>query len=248
MKRTILMSVLFLLVLLTSVVVHVPASLVFRYVPPVDGLDIDGVTGTVWNGKAANFRWQGQPLGAINWQFNALKLLMGNADLAVRLYGVPGFSARGNVGYGLGGAYASDLLFSMPAHFVQSFIPYPLPVSLTGQFDLTLRDYQLQQPFCDVLDGTLAWSQGNVMSPMGAVDPGLVMANLSCDAGSVLVNGDSDSEAIQTEFSLSLSPDQQYSVSGWFIPGDGLPAGMKSQLGWLGAPDSEGRYRLSFNG
>ncbi|WP_028024309.1 type II secretion system protein N [Enterovibrio calviensis] len=248
MKRTVLMSIVFVLVLLTSVVVHTPASFVFRYIPPVNGLEVNGVSGTIWNGVASDFRWQGQSLGAVNWEFNPLALLTGKADLGVRVSGVPGFSARGNLGYGFSGVYASQLLISAPAHFVQSFIPYPLPVSLKGQFDLTLRDYQLQQPFCDVLDGTLAWSQGSVDSPMGSVEPGLVMAQLTCDTGSVLVSGDSDSEALETEFNLSLSPDQQYSVSGWFIPGDALPQGIKGQLGWLGAPDGEGRYRLSFNG
>ncbi|KXF82537.1 type II secretion system protein N [Enterovibrio coralii] len=248
MKRTIIMSLLFVLVLLVSAIVHIPASFVVRYMPPVQGLQLGAVSGTLWNGTAANLNWQGQPLGKLNWQFNLMPLLTGKADVAIRLSGVPGLSARGNVGYGLSGAYANNLLFSTSANVVQSFIPYPMPVSLAGQFDLTLRDYLFTKPFCDVLEGNVAWSQGSVTSELGTVDPGLVVADLTCDDGRLSLNGGSKSDALETEFSLLLSPDQRYNMNGWFVPGDALPQSMRGALSFVGQPDEEGRYRLSFSG
>ncbi|USH02347.1 type II secretion system protein N [Grimontia kaedaensis] len=249
MKRVILWSFLFLVVLVGSAVVHIPANLVLRQLPPIQGLELSGVSGTLWNGSAAKFSWQGQPMGTLKWQFNPLKLFTGKADVDLRLSGTPGLSARGNVGYSLGGIYANNLLLSASANIVQSFIPYPLPVSLSGQFDLTVRDYLFaQQPFCEVLAGNLAWSQGNVASPIGTIEPGLVVAQLSCNEGQLVLDGDSASDAIETEFNISLSPDQRYSLNGWFAPGDDFPEGMRGQLGFLGNPDSEGRYRLSFSG
>ncbi|MDD1783590.1 type II secretion system protein N [Enterovibrio sp. ZSDZ35] len=249
MKRTLIMSFLFILVLLVSAVVHTPASLVFRYIPPIQGLQLGTIGGTIWNGTASNVTWQGQPLGKLNWQFNLLPLFTGNADVAMRLSGVKGISARGNIGYGLAGAYANNLLFSTSANVVQSFIPYPLPVSLAGQFDLTVRDYLFTKtPFCDTLQGNIAWSQGSVTSELGTVDPGLVVADLACDEGRLSIKGGSDSDALETEFSLLLSPDQRYNMNGWFVPGNALPQSMRGALSFMGQPDSEGRYRLSFSG
>ncbi|WP_281545920.1 type II secretion system protein N [Grimontia sp. SpTr1] len=249
MKRVILWSVLFLVVLISSAVVHIPANLVVRYLPPMQGLALSGVSGTLWNGSASNFTFQGREMGALKWQFNPLKLFTGKADVELRLSGSPGLSARGNLGYSLGGLYANNLLVSASANVVQSFIPYPMPVSLSGQFDLTVRDYLFnQQPFCESLAGNLAWSQGNVASPIGTIEPGLVVAQLSCNEGQLVMDGDSASDAIETDFNISLSPDQRYSLNGWFAPGETFPESMRGQLGFLGTPDSEGRYRLSFSG
>lgn len=249
MKRVILWSVLFFVVFITSAIVHLPANLVVKSLPKMPGLALNGVTGTLWNGAAAGLNWQGKPMGSLKWQFNPLKLFTGKADVDVRLSGKPGLSARGNVGFGFSGLYANNLLVTTSAQNVQSFIASPIPVTLSGQFDLTVRDYLYKQkPFCEVLAGNLAWSQGNVVSPVGAIDPGVVVAQLSCNDGQLVIKGDSKSEAIETEFNVSLSPDQQYSLSGWFVPGKTFPEDMRRQLGFLGNPDSEGRYRLSFSG
>lgn len=249
MKRVILGLVLFLVVFITSAIVHFPANLVVKNLLQVPGISLNGITGTLWNGVAAGVNWQGRPMGSLKWQFNPLKLFTGKVDVDVRLSGNAGLSARGNVGYGLAGVYANNLLVTTSAQVVQSFIAYPIPVTLSGQFDLTVRDYLFnQKPFCEVLAGNLAWSQGNVVSPIGSIDPGVVVAQLSCNDGQLVINGDSKSDAIETEFNVSLSPDQQYSLDGWFVPGKTFPEDMRRQLGFLGNPDSEGRYRLSFSG
>ncbi len=245
MKGKMFTGLVFVVLLVTSVVVHIPASFALRYLPSSTGADFSGVSGTLWNGSVKQFTWQGQPLGTLNWTLNVLPLFTGKADVSVRLAG-SGLSARGSVGYGFDGVFAKQLLLSAPASFIQSYVPYPLPVGLSGQFDITVRDYLMSEPFCDTLDGNIAWSQGSVSSPLGNVDPGLVVADVTCDEGSLVLNGDSKSDALQSEFTLSLDPSQRYKIDGWFIPGDALPDSMKNQLSWLGKPDNEGRYRLSF--
>lgn len=248
MKRKLLWGVIFGLVLVTSAIVHLPASLAMRYMPAVQGLTLGAASGTVWQGSIAQVVWQGKTLGALKWRFNPLALLSGKADLAVRLSGNSEVSARGNIGYGLGGLYANDLLASASAPFVQSLLPSPLLVGLQGQFDLTVRDYQISTPLCQQLAGNLAWTQGNVTSPLGNVDPGVAMAALSCDNGNVVVSGDSQSPSVESAFTLTLTPAYGYRLSGWFVPGTAFPEGIRGQLGFLGQPDNQGRYRFSFNG
>ncbi|WP_223824366.1 type II secretion system protein N [Candidatus Enterovibrio escicola] len=231
-----------------SVVTHIPASFALRYLPATPKLYFQEVLGTVWKGSAQALRWQGTPLGILNWQFNLWSLFTGNVEVETHLSGILGLSAHGNLGYGVKGIYANNFLLSAPATFVQSFIPYPVPVSLSGQFDLTVQEYQLNEPFCDTLKGYLTWSRGNVVSQLGMVNPGHVIVTLSCDTGSLVLNGRSESDALRSEFNVSLDPNQRYEVNGWFINGEALPEGIKDQLGWLGKPDNEGRYRLSFSG
>ncbi|ATF09487.1 type II secretion system protein N [Candidatus Enterovibrio altilux] len=238
-------SVVFVLVLLISVIAHIPANFALRYIPQIPGLEFHSISGTVWNGTVQEFRWQSQSFGNLHWTFNWLSVLIGNAGVSLCLSGLPGLSGCGNVGYEINGLYVSNLFLSVPATFIQPYVPYTLPVNLSGQFDLAIRNYTFKKAFCDTLDGRLVWSQSNIITPLSEVDYGLIAAKLSCNEGHLVIASDNESGALRTKFNVVFNPDQHYSINGWFIPGEELPEGIKSQLSWLGQLDNEGRYKLN---
>lgn len=247
MKR-VFFGVFFVLILLISAAAHLPAHIALGFISPLPGIKLDGLSGTIWNGSAASFHFQGKSLGSLDWEFNFFPLVTGKLDLSVGLSGVAGLSVNGHIGYGFSGIYANDLRLLVPASTISPFLPAPVPVGLSGRFELLVRDYQMSKPLCNTLDGNLTWSQAQVVTPIGTVELGPVVAQLSCKAGSVVATGKSKSEAIETEFSVSLAPNKKIKAEGLIKPGMALPEGLKSQLNWLGEPDNEGRYQLNFNG
>lgn len=244
----VLLSFLFVVTLLISVMAHLPAHVGLGFILPLPGIKLDGLSGTVWNGSAASFHVQDQSIGSLDWEVNFLRLFLGKADLTVRLSGVSGLSADGHIGYGLSGAYANDLRLSLSANMISDYLPVPIPVSLSGKVKVVVNEYLVNNPLCNTLNGTLTWSQAQVISPIGTAELGPVTANLSCKSGNIVMKGKSNSDAIETEFNVSLAPNQQIEVDGLLKPGEALPESLKSQLKWLGEPDSEGRYQLNFNG
>lgn len=247
MRPSALTVIFFILIFMISAIVHVPASFVYGYVPKIKDFDISGLSGTLWDGSATNLTFQGHPLGNFDWTFNPMALLVARIELNIQLAGVKHLSARGVVGYGLNGYYASNLKVVAPSELFQSFVPYPYPIDLSGPVEANIVSYEIERPICSALSGNVTWP-GKMGSPLGAVDFGLAMAKLSCHEGAIVLNGESGSDAIQTDFTLKMGPKNgNWSINGWLIPGKALSSSLRTQLGWLGKPDKEGRYMYNFS-
>lgn len=247
MKKVIL-SVLFFFTLLISVIIHIPAHIALNYLPPIPGIKYSGISGSVWNGQAASLHWQDLSLGSLSWNFNFISIFMGKIDVSVDLKGVAGLSGDGHIGYSFNGVYVDNLRFFTPASIVKNFISMPFPVDLSGKFKLSVQNYQANKPLCNLLNGNLIWDNAQIVTPIGTIDPGPASATFSCKAGNVVAKSRSKSEAIETEFDVSLSPNASYILNGYLKPGPTLSPDLKNQLKWLGSPDAKGRYQIDFSG
>ncbi|WP_000816416.1 type II secretion system protein N, partial [Vibrio cholerae] len=117
MKRAAGYGLLFSTVLMTSVVVHLPAQVALSPLPLPEGLELTGIEGTLWQGQAAQVRWQGMSLGDLNWDLHLSALLLGQLEADIRFGRGSSTQLRGKgvLGIGLSGPYADDFLLSLPA-------------------------------------------------------------------------------------------------------------------------------------
>ncbi|MGF1759067.1 type II secretion system protein N [Photobacterium sagamiensis] len=250
MKFKLALGTTFGAVLIGSLIAHVPASWLWQQMPPVKGLMVAGISGTPWQGVASQVRWQEQNLGRVQWDMSLAALLTGKASFAVR-FGKGSdlaFDGRGTVGYGTSGAFAENLLVSVPAQNILKYARAPIPATVTGNLELTVRDYQYQAPYCSALDGSLAWTSANIRSPLGEINPGPVIADLGCEQGQLTAQASQSSADISSDWQASLAVNQSYSLNGWFKPGAEFPPQLGQQLKWLGNPDSKGRYKIAYSG
>ncbi|UTV27626.1 type II secretion system protein N [Photobacterium atrarenae] len=250
MKYKLLVSFSFVVVLVASLIAHVPISWVWQQMPQVRGLTLSGLDGTPWQGSAAQIVWQGQNFGRVQWQMDIAALLSAQAAFDVRFGQGSDLNliGRGRVGYRAEGPFAENLLVSLPAQQAMAYARVPVPISLAGNLELTVRDYQYQAPFCDTLNGTLAWTSGGITTPMGALNPGSALADLSCAQGKVVASANQSSPDVSSQWQAELTPSRQYVLNGWFKPGAAFPAQLGQQLKWLGNPDPKGRYQLNYRG
>ncbi|MGF1700997.1 type II secretion system protein N [Photobacterium makurazakiensis] len=250
MKYKILLGTSFSAVLVASLVAHIPASWLWQQAPKVQGLDVSGVSGTPWQGTASQVRWQGMNLGRLQWDMRVFSLLTGKVKLDVRFGqgSEMNLAGRGMVGYGSSGPVAENLLVSLPARQVMNYVPMTVPVAITGNLELTLRNYQFAAPYCSELDGALAWTSGEVSSPLGAINPGPVIADLSCEQGSLVAQLEQASADVSSEWTATLSQGNAYALTGWFKPGAEFPPQLAAQLKWLGNPDPKGQYKINNSG
>ncbi len=251
MKRVVLYVVIFLSFFSVSLLMGLPVSWALQQSPNVRGLDIQGAQGTVWQGQASNVRWQGQNLGEVNWDFQWSALLAGKAELALRFGRGSDMDARGRgfVGYGLfDGAYVKNMVASVPASKVTDQIRLPVPIGVDGQLELNIHHATYAPPWCAEGDGTLVWSTSSIQSPLGSLDLGPVVANLSCKDSVLTASGEQQSPQVSAAFSAELMPNQRYSTKAWFKPGAEFPAAMAEQLQWLGQPNTQGQYEFDYKG
>ena len=84
MKFKLAIGVSFGAVFIASLVTHLPASWLWQSAPKIQGLAIEGISGTPWQGSAANVRWQNQPFGRLQWDMQLGRLLQGELAFNVR--------------------------------------------------------------------------------------------------------------------------------------------------------------------
>jgi general secretion pathway protein N len=249
-KRIIGYLILFVLVMSISVLSHAPASFVYKHLPKVRGLQVTGLSGTIWHGQAQAVRWRGRSFGQVNWQFAPGRLLAGKLEYALRFGKGSDMQLRGKgqAGLGMNGPYAENLHASLPAANLVQFSPMPVPAEVQGQLELTLRSYHYAAPWCGEADGTLVWSGSRVDSMLGTLELGTILADVRCQDNQLSAGSDHDSPQASGAFSAELNTSRQYSLDAWFKPGAEFPPGMQAQLKWLGSPDGQGRYPFVFSG
>lgn len=250
MKFKLAVGASFGVVFIASLVAHVPASWLWQHAPKINGLSLEGITGTPWQGSAGNVRWQNKPFGHLQWNMRMSRLLQGELAFDVRFGKGSEFHLQGQglVGYNSDGPFAEKLLLSMPADQAIAQAQLPVPLTVKGNLELTVRNYHYAAPYCKTLDATLAWVQGSAEIPMGTITPGPVFADLSCAKGAVVAKINQTSADVSSDWQANLATNRQYKFHGWFKPGAQFPAGLAKQLKWLGDPNTKGQYKLNYSG
>lgn len=252
MKKAVLSGMFLSSVFVVSAMAHLPAQFVIQYAPLPGQLSINGVEGTVWQGSAQQVRWQGTSYGALNWQLNLTKVLTGSLEAQVRFGRGSDLSlqGRGVVGYDLNGLYAQNFIAAIPVEEVSKFAPrLPVPLDLNGQVEVNLRSYRYAQPYCDSAQGSLVWNTQAVGTPLADLYLGPVIAQFSCQQNNIDVEGEQQSEQVESGFNAQFSGDRSFKASAWFKPLGEFPQALQQQLKWLPEQaDSEGKYQFSQQG
>jgi len=249
-KRIAGYSLVFIVAFIASLIVYLPAGVVISRLTLPSQLLLNGVEGTVWQGSIKQVRWQNDDFGELQWRVKPSALLSAKLEASVRFGRESDLNLRGKgeVGYGLEGAYASNLVLSMPVDEVLKRAPMPVPFVAKGQLELTVQNYTYQSPYCLNAKGTLAWSQAGVESPFGNLDLAQTIADVTCENSTLNVKGSQNSTQVSSEYSAQLSPNYRYQANGWFKPRTDFPKSLADKLKWLPRPDSQGRYQFKQQG
>ncbi len=250
MKRVIGYISVFIVVLLASLIAHFPAGLLVDNIPKVRGLNLSGVQGTVWQGQVENLHWQGRTYGQLSWDFQPSQLLKAKAEFKLRFGRGSSvkLTGKGNVGVSFSGFYGENILAAIPAEQALEFVTLPVPVDVSGQFELAINHVVYAQPWCQSAQGSLVWNQSQVNTPLGTLEAGPIVADIQCQDSQLVAKANQKNDQLASEFEASLSPNMTYKVDGWFKPGAQFPKGMAGQLQWLGSPDNQGQYKLNYAG
>ncbi|MFV0574783.1 MAG: type II secretion system protein N [Vibrio sp.] len=244
-------SLIFSVFLLASLIANIPAAWVYSLFPAQRGVAVSGIEGTVWNGSVQQLKVDQEFFGRIQWSLEPSQLLLAKLQYQVR-FGQGSsveLDGKGVVGAGITGLYAKNVLASIPMPQVARFIPMQgAPIDLQGQLELSLTEFDYGQPWCEEAKGSLAWTNGEIITPMGNLSPSPVIADIKCQSQKIDIKGKQNNSQVSSEFSVNLNEQSQYKLASWFKPGADFPSSMMEQLKWLGDPDSQGRYLFNFSG
>ena len=252
MKNNIIAGLCVFFVFVVSIIAHIPAPLILNNIALPQGIVLEGVEGTIWDGKIKRLSYDGQSLGNFDWQIRSVFLLLGKAEAKVRFGRGSDVSiqGKGTVGYSFFGPYAENFIASVPAGELMRFAPsVPVPVDIEGRVELNVNSFHYQAPYCESGKGSLVWNTESVETPVGSLKLGPVIANLSCQNNDLTVSGEQQSDEVQSSFAATLNGDGNYTAKAWFKPASNFPSELKQQLKWLPSqPDGDGKFQFTYQG
>lgn len=168
-----------LLVFLLTLLCNLPASLVWRQVAPnlPAKVELQGITGSLWQGQVANMRVEGIDQGALRWDWRPGALFKG--QLALDLDWRPRNSqVYANLRLGLGSVVLQQINGRLDARSMAAI--NKAPFVLTGDWLLDVPELKLQDFERVVLaQGRIVWSGAG-----GGLPEPLALGNLAADLSS----------------------------------------------------------------
>ncbi|WP_422472955.1 type II secretion system protein N [Endozoicomonas sp. ALB032] len=249
MKKIISLAALAVVSYSVFLLAGLPAAFVWRHAPNMSGIELEGLSGSVWSGSAQELTINGIELQEVSWDFQPSALLTGkvSADLEVgdNLSAVVG---QATVTYSPQGVMVEDLEADVSAGWLQQLAAMPVPATARGNINLVVDSLVYEEGRCVELDGRMEWERGRISSPLGNVELGKADADLTCKGNTLEGKISQSSEFLTTDAVFSFNLNGSYSLNGKVSEGEALPETMKDGMKFLGRPDSQGRFPLTFRG
>jgi hypothetical protein len=228
-----------------------PAGTAYRWFAP-QGLQLVGIQGTVWSGRAEVGSAFGLGLQDVRWRIDALPLLIGRLSgrLDARL-------ADGFVGTDFAAGMRRVRLEELRASVALPTLRALLPVQgMEGMANVSLASLQLEDGWPTSALGELKLGQLQVapLVPMG--QPGLIAlgdydVRFTAAEDEIIAAElkDTGSGPLEVSGNLRLDRERRYALDALIMPRPGAPGPLVDGLNLMAEePDATGRRRLTLTG
>ena len=222
-----------------------PMATLINNVPMDDRVQLEGITGSVWQGRLESLVIPDGRISKLSWNIPFLPLFTGSLVADVRFGANHELSGHGRLGSGFSGRFAQDLSLSIPLSIVLDELTLPVPISGEGELELFLNYGKAGSPVCSEFDGQLNVLDGKIDTPAGQLILNQAKAVFTCEKGELLAKVTEQSEFLELELLVRLLGKHQYQVKGWIKPGAKMPKMMASSMNFIGERDGKGRYRVN---
>ncbi len=211
------------------------------------GITVQGTSGSVWSGAAKQVTYQRRPLGALTWDFQPSRLLLGKLAFEIELK-EGGQQLQGTLLLGSD----SISLESVEALLLASQLPEWLgqrQIQIDGKLRVQQLDLSLSNGRMTAAEGRIEWLQGSLQSPLN-----LLIGDLQADFTTDEESGDIAAQIKDLKGDLGLTaevrlkPDGNFQVDGRLKPGDQADPGLSGALQAIGRRKPDGTIQLKYAG
>ena len=250
-KRGIRLIALGSIAYLVFLIASLPASFLTRYmlpaVPAARALQLQGVSGSLWQGQAAEARLNNFNLGKLNWELNGWSLLLGDIDLLLNFRNDT-TQGRAQLSLGVGGSMrASNVDMQLPAERLAPLM-YGFPVSLAGEVHGNLKELELEPGRTLQGRGRIVWRAAALRAPQNIELGDFVTTLEPLNQGSKLAINDQGQGPVETDITITVKGNGEYKMNGWMRPRDASQQHITEALRLIGRADNTGRYWVAYNG
>jgi general secretion pathway protein N len=229
--------------LLIGLVTIFPARVAYRWLAPAS-VGLEGISGSVWNGRAAQAQVEGFYVRDLAWRFRPLGLVTGNLSYAVEATPASGF-INATVLLGVTGAVRlEDLQASLPLQPFEGLVGMP---GLRGTVNLQFERIVIEDGLPVAANGRLAVA--DLVAPMihrGSI--GGYRADFFTQNTGVLASIEDTDGVVDIAGSFEIAADRSYQFLAQLAPKAGTPHNLRQQMNFLGTANDRGQYELRLEG
>ena len=243
-RHYILTAVISYVVLLIATI---PAKPVIDLVNRNTPANVQGVSGTLWDGRALLISINNINIDRTEWSFKLWKLFIGKVAVNINTqFSDNDINAEIGTSF-LGRFFINDLYARVDAQQVAELANLPL-VQLSGIISLDIESAQWKQGELPLANGEISWrdaavtvadtaSLGNVTILISESDQQLLTAEINNQGGDIKING-----------TAGLVPEADYTVDIKLLPTATANNNIKQSLGMFAQRQSNGEYTLNKTG
>ena len=243
-RHYILTAVISYVVLLIATI---PAKPVIDLVNRNTPANVQGVSGTLWDGRALLISINNINIDRTEWSFKLWKLFLGKVAVDINAqFSDNDIIAEIGTSF-LGRFFINDLYARVDAQQVAELANLPL-VQLSGIISLDIESAQWKQGELPLANGEISWrdaavtvadtaSLGNVTILISESDQQLLTAEINNQGGDIKING-----------TAGLVPEADYTVDIKLLPTATANNNIKQSLGMFAQRQSNGEYTLNKTG
>jgi len=247
MSKKFLPVVSFIVVYLFFLIVTLPASVLFNQIKLPKNIQIGSVSGTIWQSNINAIHTEQVDLVNVDVSLSLFSLFVLDPKLDITfgdsLVSAP--EGKAKVSGLMSALHLTDVELNIAANTIASHLNLPIPVNAHNDIFIQLNEFTAGQPLCSELTGNIKWQKAAVTVLDNKVPLGELSANLECNQGSIELTL-LENNNLGLAFSLVVGVGFSTSGNGYLTPNNHLPEEIKQVLPFLGQPDNQGRYRLSF--
>ena len=251
MKKWFAIVAIFLSSYIAFLLASMPLALVVNNIKLPRNIEIQGVSGTVWQGEIASVVSNNNSIEQIKtkvsfWSLFSLapsiEVNFGDAMLA-------GPEGKFTLKVSAEQLALSDVEVFIAAKDIIKQLTLPIPVTAQGNIELYLSSLVLttgDKLSCSQAQGELTWLRAGVVALEQNIKLGKFTVAISCKEGDLLAKlSPKNNLGLSFDGVLAL-PTQRPSGQGYLQPDAKFPPQLKSALTFLGRADNQGRYQLRF--
>lgn len=234
----------------STLLIHLPASVLASWIPEGNGVTVNGASGTLWSGQAKKIEVNPtMSFTNVKWDVDLLSLLELSAAANVSFNnGDNAMSGKGLVKYGFSGVSATNVIVDISSKELSAFLPPQLPAKIKGNFSFSIKELKQGKPYCAQLDGLIDWKDAFLYSQIGDIKLTTATAILRCDNGAITALVTQRSDQLSTTLDVELGPNGAYQVNGEIQPGEKLPPAIAQSLIFVGPENENGGTSIRLKG
>lgn len=227
-----------------ALLVTMPARVAYHWFAPPE-LKLSGISGSVWNGRAAEGAAGGLYFADLAWRFRPASLFTGRAACAVSARPAGG-RLQGEVAIGFAGnsMLLRDLAAALPLTVLSGVVPME---GVDGDIDLDFSRLRFDDGFPTEAAGTLL-IRNLVLRPVSGRALGDYRAVLETGDDGITGTVEDVSGVLELSGTAVVRPDRSYSFTGRVAATPEAPSALVEQLQYLGSADAQGRREFRFEG